>query len=136
MSQADQIASGKKTPKWLAAAIADVAETVARNSEGTREALRLGPRIRRGIDRQLEAGVIDKGEHSLRVAHDVMTQEEHDHWFEHSSYAYRFEFFDDGSALAIYVRRSGEDVELRAFDSQKDAADWHPDPRKSNYIED
>jgi hypothetical protein len=109
---AERIAAGKlKAPAVVEAAQAQVLAVAAGAHAGIVEAHRRAVAGLVPAHRPEEAAWADKG---LRDDH-----------LANSTYAYRFEDFEDGSRLAVFVARHGDEVQLLAFPSGWEA-NWHP----------
>lgn len=146
MTTADEIAAGDRKPT---AEVKDLAERVAAQAQasvdGIAEAIRDGSLVQRvhleavharaDKDAQLRdalaAGEIVQ-QNAARISNlsteqaKARVDEVAADWTENGSYAYGFWPLDDGSVLAVYVARAGEDVQYRPFPSMDATVGWHP----------
>lgn len=147
---AEKIASGDRQPTAaVKEAMEDVARVAKHVAAGLDDSLELGE-IRDSVhldavekkalagdkaaQRALEAyrvdgaGVATLREHSGLSADEAKERaaEVHEDWAEGSTYAYRFEYMDDGSVLAVYVERAGQKPKFAAFADAAGTRTWHP----------
>jgi hypothetical protein len=109
---AEKIAEGKiKLPPRVEEAVVDVLAHAATAHAGILE-----------THRRAAAGMIPAHRQDEIVWADPSHRDDH---LAGSTYAYRFEDFEDGSRLAVFVVRHGEEAKFRAFPSGWEGS-WHP----------
>jgi len=130
VSQAEQLVAqwrkGRKLPKKLAAAAAEVAAVAIRNAQAAIAAHEEAPALRRGLERALAQARISPEEYRARTADLLEDPGYVDDYLAKQTYAYRFEQLSDGSAVAVFVSHYERDVELAAFPSLRATRGWHP----------
>lgn len=112
MTIAEKIADGKlRPPSNVEDAIAEVLAAAAHAHAGIVETHELA------VDGKVPAHRPEEAEFASKNVRDEHLRD--------STYAYRFEDFDDGSRLAVYVTRHGEEAQLKPFPHGRER-DWHP----------
>lgn len=119
MSIAEKIAEGKqKPPEVVSKGVEDVLAVAQAVSDSIDEAL-----LSREFVRQHRA--TSNGQMTVEQAEEAAEKTAAENR-ESGTYAYKFLEMEDGSALAIFVTRHGEEAQMKAFPSMAHTRFFHP----------